>query len=193
MNKIDIYNILVNKENSIPEKISEHVKLITFKDTNDKEIFIEEKTYLQYEKLKKYIYEEERTVIGIGNAYRTAERQKEMHQQFILWYGKEYADAIVAPVNHSEHQTGLAIDLKIYFEGEGFISNNRNFEKTRKVFEAKIHKHLYKFGFILRYPNNKENITKYPYEPWHIRYVGEKIAKKIYDEDITFEEYKSLI
>ena len=52
-----------------------------------------------------------------------------------------------------------------------------------------IHKYLKDFGFILRYPKNKENITGYMYEPWHYRYVGLDIAKYIYENNITYDEY----
>ena len=48
---------------------------------------------------------------------------------------------------------------------------------------------IYKYGFILRYPENKENITGYYYEPWHIRYVGEEVSKIIYDNNMTLEEF----
>lgn len=186
----NIYSILVNKENKVPSDIEQQINLLTIDDTNNKKIFIEEYTLKNYKKLKECVLKRENVLIGIGNAYRTAEIQKEIYEKFMELYGKEYANSIVAPVGFSEHQTGLAIDLEIYFTGEGFISNNKNFERTRTVFEEKIHKYLGEFGFILRYPKNKENITKYPYEPWHIRYVGEKIAKEINEKNITFEEYK---
>ena len=52
-----------------------------------------------------------------------------------------------------------------------------------------VHKYLKDCGFILRYHKGKESITKYSYEPWHIRYVGEKIAKECYEKDIVLEEY----
>ena len=52
-----------------------------------------------------------------------------------------------------------------------------------------IHKYLHKFGFILRYPKDKEDITGYNYEPWHIRYVGKEVASIIYNNNITLEEY----
>ena len=52
-----------------------------------------------------------------------------------------------------------------------------------------LKKNAYKYGFILRYPKDKEDITGYDYEPWHYRYVGKEVAKKIHDENITFDEY----
>ena len=56
--------------------------------------------------------------------------------------------------------------------------------------EAKwLEENCYKFGFIIRYPRGKESVTGYVYEPWHIRYVGEKVAKKIFESGLCLEEY----
>ena len=100
-----------------------------------------------------------------------------------------YADAIVAPVGKSEHHLGICVDLSLYFEGEGFLQNNTNFDRIRPVFEAHVHPHLSKFGFILRYPLGKEEITGYPYEPWHIRYVGCEAAREMAQKGLTMEQW----
>ena len=81
------------------------------------------------------------------------------------------------------------VDLELYFEGEGFISNIKNFERICPVFETHVHPHLAKFGFILRYEKGKESITGYPYEPWHIRYVGVELAEKIKKSGLTLDEW----
>ena len=94
------------------------------------------------------------------------------------------ADTYSARPGHSEHQTGLAIDLA------AFNSNLNNFEETKEYEWVKDNAHLY--GFILRYPKGKEHITGYMFEPWHYRYVGTKVAKEIYEMDITFDEYYEL-
>ena len=82
-------------------------------------------------------------------------------------------DAYVAVPGYSEHHTGLALDL--YLE-------------SMDVW-AKIHAKLPEFGFILRYPEGKEDITGYAYEPWHVRYVGMDTAEEITSRGITLEEY----
>jgi D-alanyl-D-alanine carboxypeptidase len=69
-----------------------------------------------------------------------------------------------------------------------FVRDDDKLFAYENVFK-KIHNVLYKYGFILRYPENKENITGYNYEPWHIRYVGLEVSKTIYDNNITLEEY----
>lgn len=90
----------------------------------------------------------------------------------------EDVDSLNARGGHSEHHTGLAIDV---------IKNNYSVEETEefKWYSENAHK----YGFIIRYPKDKENITGYKYEPWHLRYVGTEIATEIYEKNITYEEY----
>ena len=82
---------------------------------------------------------------------------------------------------YSEHQTGLVIDI------DNYNDDYENFDKT-KEFEW-MNNNSYKYGFILRYPKGKTDITGYDYESWHYRYVGKEIAKYIYENNITFDEY----
>ncbi|MEG0371526.1 MAG: M15 family metallopeptidase [Clostridium sp.] len=114
-----------------------------------------------------------------NSGYRTGKTQESIYKKTVRNKGKAYANAFVASRGHSEHETGLAMDV---------TNSNRNFHK--KSSEAKwIRENAHKYGFILRYPENKENVTGYSYEPWHIRYVGDSISKKIYKKGITLEEY----
>ena len=91
------------------------------------------------------------------------------------------ADLSTARAGFSEHQTGLAIDILTY------NVTLSNFEET-DAFKW-LSSNAYKYGFILRYPKGKEDITGYEYESWHYRYVGVEIATQIFEEDITFDEY----
>ena len=100
-------------------------------------------------------------------------------------YGIDYAEQIVAMPGMSEHHTGQAIDIVLKI-GESWITDNDKLLEQESVFN-KIHSVLNNFGFILRYPNGKDNITGYPYEPWHIRYVGLDVSMNI--GDMTLEEY----
>jgi len=88
-------------------------------------------------------------------------------------------DGIAAQPGTSEHETGLAFDVTAY--------GNENFELTPQ-FEW-LSEHCGEYGFILRYPKGKEDITGYSYEPWHYRYVGTPYAKEIMDKGIALEEY----
>ena len=93
-------------------------------------------------------------------------------------------DTYSARAGHSEHQTGLAIDVS---------SNNPDilsFEMSTSFKWMKEHAHEY--GFILRYPKGKEDITGYMYEPWHYRYVGKEIATLLYQTGMTFDEYVAI-
>ena len=102
--------------------------------------------------------------------------------------GMDYVKKYVAPPGYSEHHTGLVIDISI-INKDKLICDNEDMIAQQKLF-SKIHKQLPKYGFILRYPKDKEDITGYNYEPWHLRYVGsKKIAKEIMDNNLTLEEY----
>ena len=115
------------------------------------------------------------------STYRTYSYQKGLYDNYVKNYSKEEADTYSARPGFSEHQTGLAVDvdnIKDYFE---------NFEKTKEF--NWMQENAYKYGFILRYPKNKEHITGYMYEAWHYRYVGVDIATYITKNNLTLEEY----
>ena len=115
------------------------------------------------------------------STYRTYSYQKGLYDNYVKNYTQEDADTYSARPGFSEHQTGLAVDVdntKEYFE---------NFEKTKEF--NWMQENAYKYGFILRYPKDKEYITTYSYEAWHYRYVGVDIASYITKNNLTFEEY----
>ena len=115
-----------------------------------------------------------------GSAYRSYSHQNNLYNTYVSENGKKKADTFSARPGSSEHQTGLATDIvNAQFE---FISASDK-EYTWLVNNA------YKYGFILRYPEGKEKVTGYMFEEWHFRYVGEKIAKTLYDMNITYDEY----
>lgn len=117
----------------------------------------------------------------ITSAYRSYQTQNNLYTRYKNQHGFAWAEKYSARPGHSEHQTGLALDI---------ITNTSNldtFENT-SAFQW-LKKNAYLYGFILRYPENKEYITGYSYEPWHYCYVGKETAKKIYEENITYEEY----
>ena len=119
-------------------------------------------------------------IILLGNsAYRSYKSQRDVYTSRIKSDGKKLADAYVAKPGFSEHQTGLCIDI---------TNKSGNFIKGTKEADW-LAENCYRFGFIIRYPYGKQNITGIEYEPWHIRYVGKEAAKYIYDNRITLEEY----
>lgn len=124
--------------------------------------------------------EEDITLI-INSSYRSYSDQEETYNDYSSWYGKNEADKIAARPGFSEHQTGLALDIQTY------NSTRSNFEES-DAFKW-LNDNAYKYGFILRYPKDKEYLTGYDYESWHYRYVGVEVATYIHDNNITFDEY----
>ena len=114
------------------------------------------------------------------SGYRSYRTQKEIYDDYVSKHGKEAADKAVSRPGYSEHQTGYALDLNNAEESFG----NTNEGKWLAANCAK-------YGFIIRYPKGKESVTGRQYQPWHIRYVGPELAKKLYNngEWITLEEY----
>lgn len=117
----------------------------------------------------------------LNSSYRSYSEQDETWLTRKKAYGTEKADQYAARAGYSEHQTGLALDIN------QFNTTEKDFENTPAF--TWLSNNAYKYGFILRYPEGKENITGYSYESWHYRYVGKDVAKKITDEGITFDEY----
>jgi len=115
------------------------------------------------------------------SAYRSYDRQRQLYSNYVSRDGQKLADTYSARAGHSEHQTGLAIDVA------GSNYSYTKFENTEEYKWLKDNAHRY--GFIIRYQKGKENITGYQAESWHIRYLGEDIATYIYKNGITYEEY----
>jgi len=177
--------VLVNKYNKLSKSFMDDIVLVEVL-VGEYKYLVEEETYESYLKLKDFLLEKG-IVICISSAFRSFERQGEIYEEFVKKYGKEYADKIVSPIGCSEHHTGLAIDVVIMVDGK-FLTSNYELMEHEDVY-LEIHKYLSKFGFILRYMKGKEDITGYPYEPWHIRYVGKEHADYIYRNSLTLEEY----
>ena len=114
-----------------------------------------------------------------NSSYRSYQEQKEIYDLYERQYGGQYARDYAALPGFSEHQTGYVIDIA---------------NKDHEIFDGTgefqwLKKNAYKYGFILRYPMDKEDITGYAYESWHYRYVGKELAKKVVDSGLTYDEY----
>ncbi|MCH5324788.1 MAG: D-alanyl-D-alanine carboxypeptidase family protein [Eubacterium sp.] len=114
----------------------------------------------------------------IISGYRSYYTQKGLYESYVASDGKANADRYSARPGYSEHQTGYAFDLN---------SVDDSFAYTAEA--AWIRDNCYKFGFIVRYPEGKENITGYIYEPWHVRWLGDDLALSVYNSGLTLEEY----
>ena len=182
------YMILVNKQHLLPEYWPETVELETARNSfDDREFLVEKEALKAFNALRDELLSEG-IDIELDSTYRTVEYQQELMERFKKEYGEEYALATVATPGASEHHTGLAIDICIIKDGV-VIDENEDMIAEREIF-AKIHEKLPKYGFILRYPVGKEDITGYGSEVWHFRYIDSpEIAKEIMDKNITLEEY----
>lgn len=128
--------------------------------------------------------EEEGLIIQSVSGFRSYSYQKGLYERYVKRDGEKKASTYSAKPGHSEHQTGLAFDIGGTDKSKWV---NDSFDGTK---EAKwLAKNAHRFGFILRYPKGKTDITGYKYEPWHFRYVGLDHAKEIYERGITLEEY----
>lgn len=118
------------------------------------------------------------------SGYRSYDRQEVIFASNVEKHGEKEANIFSARPGESEHQSGLTMDV---------TSPDVNFDliiEFGETAEGKwIKEHAAEYGFIIRYPEGKEEITKYQYEPWHLRYVGKKAAKEIMKNNLTLEEY----
>ena len=144
------------------------------------EIKINKEAYASYKEMKEELSKEGLN-IRIISAYRSYIYQKALYETYLRYDKKEIVDTYSARPGYSEHHTGLAIDI------DNGIQGFEQFYLTKEFIW--MQENAYKYGFILRYPKDKENITGYKYEPWHYRYVGKEIAKYIKKHNISFEEY----
>lgn len=115
------------------------------------------------------------------SSYRSYDYQVNLYNNYVKTDGKEAADTYSARPGYSEHQTGLAVD--VYNLELPYTS----FEETEEF--NWMQENAYKYGFILRFPKDKVDITGYQYEAWHYRYVGKEVAKYIHNHNMTLEEY----
>ena len=119
------------------------------------------------------------------SGYRSYSTQKAIFDRKAAERGEQAANRSVAKPGYSEHQTGLAMDI----EGETTLGTGLTEAFGESPEGIWVAEHCHEYGFIIRYPKDKTNITGYIYEPWHIRYVGVEAATEITELGVTFEEY----
>jgi zinc D-Ala-D-Ala carboxypeptidase len=187
----DSIPVLVNKQNKLPENY-EPVDLIDpsipfiFKEKSAKRKMRSEAAG-EIEKLFEAAKKQGVDLLGVS-AYRSHETQMTLFNYYVEKDGYESAITYSAPPGTSEHETGLAIDIT---GGDGKCAAEQCFAGTKEA--EWLENNAAEYGFIIRYPKGKEEITGYQYEPWHLRYVGKEIAKNITKRGITLEEYYNSI
>lgn len=180
--------INIEDESNIEVLVNKYHKLSKNYEPNDLEMISSKYGTGSLKKEAKIAFEEmceaakkENITIYSGSAYRSYDYQLNLYNRYAAQDGDPtITDTYSARAGHSEHQTGLAIDI--------MNSKWDYINKTDKEFTWLIN-NSYKYGFILRYPENKENITGYMYEPWHYRYLGIELATEIINKNLTYDEY----
>ncbi len=120
----------------------------------------------------------------MNSGFRSFKSQGFYFNNYVKQSGLEAAKKFSAQPGHSEHQTGLAFDLS-YADRKCYLDICFGQTDAGKW----LADHAHDYGFILRYPYGKSDITGYQYEPWHFRYVGKDVANEIYEKKLTYEEY----
>lgn len=179
--------VLVNKKRNLPSNYKpEDLVIPNVRFPFEEDL---EKKYMRKEAAKalEELFnqaDEEGIYLFAVSGYRSYDRQKYLFDSRAAKDGFEAANRLTAYPGQSEHQTGLAMDVSC--QSMGFDLR----EEFGQTVEGKwLKDNAHKFGFIIRYTKEAVDITGYNYEPWHIRYVGKKVAEEIYEKNITLEEY----
>ncbi len=184
---IDGILVLVNKKRYLDPDYKPNDLVIpnikfSFREKHEKK-YMKREAAKALEELFGQAYEKGIHIFALSG-YRSYDTQKWIFENKANKTGEKKANELIARPGESEHQTGLAMDL---------TSQSVQFDLKEEFGDTKegrwVGNNAHKFGFIIRYPKNKMSITGHGYEPWHIRYVGKKAAKEIYNKDITLEEY----
>ena len=175
--------VLVNKHNKLPDNfIAKDIKQIDSKYTVS-DLFLRKDAKESFEEMCS-----DAKSIGLFikavSAYRNNEYQEKLYNDYVLKNGLDNANTFSAKAGYSEHETGLSVDVQ-----GGKLGYNL-FHETEEYKWVKENAH--KYGFIIRYEKEKEDVTGYKYESWHLRYVGNNVAKYIYKNGISFDEYYAL-
>lgn len=171
-------DMVVNKHRFLSKKFNPDLVKVSTKYASEAGMKLRSEAYEAFIKMSKAC-EKDGLGIVINSAYRSYDDQVDTQEYYRKWYGDSYVEKYVAKPGFSEHQTGLAIDVG---------SRSTNVFANSKEYQWMLD-NSYKYGYIIRYEKKYEHMTLFRAEPWHYRYVGVNIAKKIHEEGITLEEY----
>lgn len=170
------YTVLVNKYHSLGDYEPTDLKSLSY----DAKYKLRSKARDAFEELVSAA-KIDNVFIRPYSAYRSFKTQEYVYNRYVEKDGKEIADTYSARPGHSEHQTGLAVD--VWSEGYDYIKED----------DAKwLEQNAYKYGFIIRYTKENKPITGYIEEPWHLRYLGIDIATDVTQKNMTYDEYYDL-
>lgn len=185
-------DVLINKENPLPSDYCPSDLVIVDENENNFRNYMDPRLkplvrnviFSYFERMQQDALKDDVHFI-VDSAYRSYYYQQRVLDSKLAEMGDK-AYSVVALPGTSEHQTGLAVDVAYYKDG---VYNDDIKEDDKEA--VWLANNSYKYGFILRYPKGKEEITGYQYEPWHFRFVGLELAREIFMEGITLEEYYS--
>ena len=183
------FMILINKQNSVTEDFKPaDLELTAYRATDRAESnqYMVSAAAIAFNTLSEAAKEAGYEIV-VTTAYRSYGFQKILYDNYVAKDGQEAADTYSARPGTSEHQSGLAADVSSPSVGYKLTQDYANAPEGQWLAE---NCHLY--GFIIRFPEGKTDITGYIYEPWHIRYVGVEVATYIMENNLTFEEYIQL-
>lgn len=181
---LDSYTMLVNKYNGLPEDY-EPSDLVTVTNSGENDAKMRKKAAAAFEKLVDAAGDEG-IELSACSAYRSYSYQKNLFENGVENYGQEYADAYWTRPGFSEHQTGLSVDIRL--DGDTSDLDAPRYSDNYPW----LLKHMHEYGFIVRYPDDKEEYTLISPESWHLRYVGEELATYLYENNLCLDEYYGL-
>ncbi|GAA0351538.1 LD-carboxypeptidase LdcB [Alkalibacterium iburiense] len=187
----DIFNpsstaVLVNKSYSLNEEDAPDDLVLVDVPTVLESVEIRQMRQVAADALKEMFSaaEEEGIILHARSGYRSYQTQVQLFNNYVENHGEEAANRYSARPGESEHQTGLAMDV---------TSESVNYQLTEAFGETEegiwVKENAHDYGFIIRYPEGKEAITGYIYEPWHLRYLGKDLATDVHESGLTYEEY----
>ncbi|MDB7984411.1 M15 family metallopeptidase [Faecalicoccus pleomorphus] len=173
---------LVNKYYYLPSDYEPSDLISVSSSGENGTVYMRKEAADAFEKLVQASYKQG-FILNACSAYRSYEYQENLYNNGVTNYGQEYADAYWTRPGSSEHQTGLSVDIRMDNDTSD-LDAVRNHPSYSWLLE-----HMHEYGFILRYPDDKENYTLIAPESWHLRYVGVDAATKIHENQWCLEEY----
>ena len=175
----DAINVVVNKLHKLPDEWNPK-NLVQVNPQRDE--YLEKRAAKAFFSFRDACQKQGFSITAFSG-FRSYQHQERNYHNMIQAQGQEQTDRYVSRPGHSEHNTGLCVDISIdgiYYE-----------DIDQSPYYSWFREHMVEYGFILRYPENKQAITGYHYECWHIRYLGKQLAKKVKNSGLTFEEYQA--
>jgi LAS superfamily LD-carboxypeptidase LdcB len=187
MEKKTDYMILLNPTHRLPEGFEETITLLKVENAAGEAYRVEEKAYQAFLRLREDLMKNDGLQIELLSVYRDVPQQERTWMRNMESKGEAYTRKYVAIPGHSEHHTGFALDVGFMLDGK--VSHiNADLFSYEPMYQI-VHKKMPEYGFILRYPENKQNITGVEFKPYHWRFVGINAANEMKKTGQCLEEY----